>query len=393
MLTVVMTSMPASSSTSMSCQRFVVAASRGRWCARARRPGRPRVAGRGRRRRPSRRGSRPGSSTARRGTTSRPSTCPAVKDRPCVSTKPTTTSVPRSGVGGPRRAWRTVFRRRGRRRGRCAVVRGPRSRSSPCPVVGRRQPAAPARARLSSVTLTRGSTEEPERPALGVVVDQVLYLRRREPAGRSDAGDLQLAYAGEMCGVEAAGGGGEGVRRDGAGRRRGSRATRALAPRRPRRAARGRRGRGWSRRWCCRRTRSADRRPGWNHCGRSVTCWPIRLEEPTTLPSCSTREPLASLGDDLSDAEDGEGVAHAADEGEGEQHPRAPADELAGEGGHGDHVDSGDEGDDEVDELDADERRDDAAEPVDEQVAAQHRRGAETAGSARRAGPAGSAPR
>ena len=50
-------------------------------------------------------------------------------------------------------------------------------------------------------------------------------------------------------------------------------------------------------------------------------------------------------------------------------------------------------GDREVDELDADERRDEAAEAVDEQIAPQQRRGADRPVGDALAGPAGSAPR
>ena len=50
-----------------------------------------------------------------------------------------------------------------------------------------------------------------------------------------------------------------------------------------------------------------------------------------------------------------------------------------------------DGGDGEIDQLDADERHDDAAEAVDQQIAPQDAGGADRAGRRRRAAPAGSA--
>ena len=80
---------------------LLVPRARARSCARARRRARPAGGGRGRRRRPSPRTSRRGTSTWRRGTTSRSPTCSAVFGRPCVSTKPTTTSVAVLGAAAP----------------------------------------------------------------------------------------------------------------------------------------------------------------------------------------------------------------------------------------------------------------------------------------------------
>src|SRR6478609_10887745 len=93
-------------------------------------------------------------------------------------------------------------------------------RLSPCSVVG---PSSARRAGEGEVELGDVHprlTEEPEQPALGVFVDQVLYLRGREPAGGSDAGELAAGIRGGDVGVEAAGGGGEGVRRWRTGRLR-----------------------------------------------------------------------------------------------------------------------------------------------------------------------------
>ena len=66
-----------------------------------------------------------GTSTCARGTISRSPICAAVRGRPWVSTKPTTTSVPRAGGAGPRRAWRRSCRRRERRRGTPAIDHDP----------------------------------------------------------------------------------------------------------------------------------------------------------------------------------------------------------------------------------------------------------------------------
>ena len=125
MLTVEMTSMPASSSSSTSCQRFsfrepgtlVCASSSTNATLGLAREDRVdvhllEVAAAVRRR-------------ACRGTTSRSPICSAVVGRPCVSTKPTTTSVPRSGAPAALVEHRErLARRRAPPRGRCEVCRG-----------------------------------------------------------------------------------------------------------------------------------------------------------------------------------------------------------------------------------------------------------------------------
>ena len=88
------TVMPASRSSLTSCQRLALRI-RGRWCGRARRPARSGACGRGRRRCPSPRTRCPGTRRRRRGRLRDRRSAP-VRARPCVSTKPTTTSVPRS---------------------------------------------------------------------------------------------------------------------------------------------------------------------------------------------------------------------------------------------------------------------------------------------------------
>ena len=70
--------------------------SRGRSCGRARRPARRRDAAPAPPRRPSPRTRRRGTPCAAAARRSRSPSCSAVRARPCVSMKPTTTSVPRS---------------------------------------------------------------------------------------------------------------------------------------------------------------------------------------------------------------------------------------------------------------------------------------------------------
>ena len=146
MLTVVMTSMPAASSSSMSCQRFSLRDPGTLVCASSSTSATFGRAGQD--------GVevhlaelRAAVGTVRRGTTSSPSSSSAVCWRPWVSTKPTTTSVPRSAGGGPRRAWRTSCPLPARRRGRpgasprSRAPRSPRSAGAACrsPAIVQRQ--------------------------------------------------------------------------------------------------------------------------------------------------------------------------------------------------------------------------------------------------------------
>ena len=167
---------------------------RARWCARARRRARPRAGGRGPRRRPSPRTSRRGSSIVRRGTTSRSPTCSAVFGRPWVSTKPTTTSVPRS-----RAAAALVEHREGLAdAGRGAEVDAKRpARHAP-----QRAASEPGRrgrgsARARSRPARRGSRASVRRCARRRASST---CREREPACARDAGGLERASAREMCG-------------------------------------------------------------------------------------------------------------------------------------------------------------------------------------------------
>ena len=98
-------------------------------------------------------------------------------------------------------------------------------------------------------------------------------------------------------------------------------------------------------------------------------------------------EPSARPGKrDLRDAGDGERVGDAGQHGEREEDDER-GDELPS------HHTTPEPADDEVDQLDPDEGRDEPAEPVDEQVAAQDRSPPSRRGSGRRAARAGSARR
>ena len=107
---------------------------------------------------------------------------------------------------------------------------------------------------------------------------------------------------------------------------------------------------------------------------RSVNSWPISAE-PMTLPSCSIRLPCAWYGkSDPGDAGHGERIDEA-----GDQRQRDDEDDRGADFFQHDVFSSGEVqgGDHEVDGLDADERNDDAAEAVDQQVAPQQRAGAD----------------
>ena len=155
MLTVEMTSMPASSSSSTSCQRFSCARRRARWCGPARRRARPpgwrarigvdvhllerraAVVDRACGGRPRGRASWAVGLRAGRGSrrSRRPRRCPA------------------RGGASPRRAWRRSCRRPARRRGRPAAC--PRRRPSTSPTGRRRR--GPGSARARSPRARRGS--------------------------------------------------------------------------------------------------------------------------------------------------------------------------------------------------------------------------------------------
>jgi hypothetical protein len=205
---------------------------------------------------------------------------------------------------------------------------------SPCPVLG---PSSARRAREGEVELGDVDprlTEEPEQPALGVFVDQILYLRGREPPGGGDAGDLPAGICGRDVGVEAAGGGGKGVRRWRTGRLRvrGDEGVSCLGERLGLLGVVGA------------EVGAAAGVPG-ILAGRPTALEPLRIgdllaeargadDAPLVLDEGAVRAPV---GDDLADAEDDEGVPDTADEGEGEQYPQRGG-QLAGEGGHGDHI-------------------------------------------------------
>ena len=196
-----MTSMPASSSSSTSCQRLSLREP-GHVGVRQlvdqrdlRAPGEHRVdvhLGEA-----SCRGGR----ASRRGTTSRPSSMlggvrPAVRlDEPDDDV-----GAALERGGGPRRAWRRSCRRRARRRGRpAAVPRATRPAPSACSAC--RRAAGRSSARLSSSTFDPRLAEEAERPALGVLARPgARTAATSSPRVAATRGDLLPAYAGLMCG-------------------------------------------------------------------------------------------------------------------------------------------------------------------------------------------------
>ena len=111
----------------------------------------------------------------------------------------------------------------------------------------------------------------------------------------------------------------------------------------------------------------------------SVNDCPIRAE-PTAVPSLGHQRPVRLPGqDELADPGDEQRVAETEHDGEDEHGAEGDVRlrrvvrvvDMAGSPSVG--SEARDEADDEVDEPDADERGDDAAEAVDEQVAAQDR--------------------
>ena len=183
MLTVEMTSMPAASSSSMSCQRFSFRDPGTLVCA----------------------SSSTRATCGRRARTA--STSISVKDgtavgelaprrhlqagragRPCAGVHVSRRSRRRRRCrarhdGDPRRASRRSCRPRVRPRGRPVASRGRPHRQ---------RPAAASSARLSSSTLTRGSPRKPEDPALGVLGHQGSDLGHVEAALPGHPGDLLL---------------------------------------------------------------------------------------------------------------------------------------------------------------------------------------------------------
>ena len=178
---------------STSCQRFGVRGSRGRSCARARRPAPPRGAGPAPRRRPARRtrGRRGGSSA--RGSTSSPSSSSAVRRRPWVSTSPTTTSVPRSNRRRASPSMANVLPTPGRR---AEVDAQLTALGHPPSLRPRQGPAGFSLGRaptswLSTVTFTLGSPRNPSVRPLGGLRDQLPHPRHRQPGDPGHPGDLQ----------------------------------------------------------------------------------------------------------------------------------------------------------------------------------------------------------
>ena len=140
---------------------LLVAATRGRWCGRARRPARPPGAGRGRRRGPSPSNVRAAvARPSRRGTTSRPSTI-ARGQRPGRGLDETDDDVGAAlGAAVPLAEHGVrLADARGRARGRSAAARVAMSGSRRSLTVA--QPPSCCRARLSSSTLTVGSPRKP----------------------------------------------------------------------------------------------------------------------------------------------------------------------------------------------------------------------------------------
>ena len=218
--------------------------SRGRWCGPARRSratvGRRRMTASVSRSSTATRPGTPAGAGARpRGRRSpRPSA-----GRPWVSTKPTTTSVPRASAGdAPPRASGTSCPRPGPCRGRPAAARGRRGRrprgsgrASRRPTAARRrrrapgpgpsvsscrsQLSSPSRSRLSSRTCTTRLAEEPEERLLGVPGDGGPDVRLGHAARGRDAGHLVLGGRRADVRVEARRRGGDQVDRAPARRR------------------------------------------------------------------------------------------------------------------------------------------------------------------------------
>ena len=96
-------------------------------------------------------------------------------------------------AGDPRRASRTSCRRRARRRGRCGACRVPCVEALTLSRrVEREVQLEHVHARLA---------EEPERASVGVLVDEVEHLRRASrPRASATRGAWMRALAGEMCG-------------------------------------------------------------------------------------------------------------------------------------------------------------------------------------------------
>ena len=181
---------------------LLVAASPGRWCARARRPARPSGCRAStastsisveRRRR--------GSSSSRRGTTSRPSSSSAVCARPCVSTKPD------DDVGAALEP-PVALAEHGEvlpdaRRGAEVDAQPPAAHASPQPAAMRlqsRRQVSRVERQVELEDVDPRLTEEPERPALGVLGRPAAAPGDRRARGPRRRGDLESAYAGLMCG-------------------------------------------------------------------------------------------------------------------------------------------------------------------------------------------------
>ena len=194
MFTVEITSIPASSSSSTSCQRFSLREPGTLVCASSSTSATVGLARRGPRRRPSPRTSAPRYSIDRRGTTSRSPIASAVRGRPWVSTKPTTTSVPRSCAA-------PALVEHGER---LADARRRAEVDAELTASHRRDAKAATSASEREVQLQHvdaGLAEEAERRVVGVVVDELTHLLHRDAARpRRRAAPGTPALATEMWG-------------------------------------------------------------------------------------------------------------------------------------------------------------------------------------------------